>query len=445
LLSAAAVRASAQRMLALAQGNALADWRIDMDRLPATADFVARVVKDRYPKLNPPVHARWRHFVFGGRDLWQEIVAKTTWPNPAAAARAAFDLVLTSVLLDAGAGPDWSYFDAATGIRAARSEGLALASLRWFASGGLSDEPGDPLRVDAKVLRRLDAASIRAAFQVSETNPLLGVEGRADLLNRLGGAVESQPEFFGLADSPRPGGLFDALTRRAGEGASRAQSRSGPHSGLEPHSELGSQSQLPAADILAVLLEALGSIWQNRPTLGGVPLGDCWLHPAFGTGVGVETGGWVGGTGAAAGASFWAASGYVPLHKLSQWLTYSLIEPLVSAGIAVCRIEELTGLAEYRNGGLFVDGGVLVPRDDAAAMRSYEVSDPFVVGWRSLTVALLDRIAPMVGSRLGLSAAQFPLANVLEGGTWAAGRLIARDKRPDGGPPFQISSDGTVF
>jgi len=426
-------------MLALAEGNALTDWRVDMDRLPTTADFVARVVKDRYPKLNPPVHARWRHFVFGGRDLWQEIVAKTTWPNPAAAARAAFDLVLTSVLLDAGAGPDWSYFDAATGIRAARSEGLALASLRWFESGGLSDDPRDPLRVDAAALRRLDAGRIRAAFQVSETNPLLGVEGRADLLKRLGGAVESQPEYFGLADSPRPGGLFDALTRRAGDGAARAQSGSGPHSGLQ------SQLLLPAADILAVLLEALGSIWQNRPTLGGVPLGDCWLHPAFGTGVGVETGGWVGGTGAAAGASAGAASRYVPLHKLSQWLTYSLIEPLVSAGLSVCRVEELTGLAEYRNGGLFVDGGVLVPRHDDAGNRSYEVSDPFVVGWRSLTVALLDRIAPMVGSRLGLSAAEFPLANVLEGGTWAAGRLIARDKRPDGGPPFQISSDGTVF
>jgi Protein of unknown function (DUF1688) len=426
-------------MLALAEGNALADWRIDMDRLPTTADFVARVVRDRYPRLDPPVHARWRHFVFGGRDLWQEVVAKTPWPSPAAAARAAFDLVLMSVLLDAGAGPDWSYYDAATGIRAARSEGLALASLRWFASGGLSDDPGDPLRVDAAALRRLDAERICAAFQISETNPLLGVEGRVDLLNRLGGAVELQPGFFGLADSPRPGGLFDALARRAGDGASRVLSGSQPQPQSQP------QLLLPAADILAVLLEALGSIWQNRPTLGGVPLGDCWPHPAFGTGVGVETGGWIGGTGAAASATVGAASRYVPLHKLSQWLTYSLIEPLVSAGLTVCRVEELTGLAEYRNGGLFVDGGVLVPRDDAAAIRSYEVSDPFVVGWRSLTVALLDRIAPMVGSRLGLSAAEFPLANVLEGGTWAAGRLIARDKRPDGGPPFQISSDGTVF
>jgi hypothetical protein len=44
-----------------------------------------------------------------------------------------------------------------------------------------------------------------------------------------------------------------------------------------------------------------------------------------------------------------------------------------------------------------------------------------------------------------LSAEQLPLARVLEGGSWRAGRLIARELRPDGGPPLQIHSDGTVF
>jgi hypothetical protein len=45
------------------------------------------------------------------------------------------------------------------------------------------------------------------------------------------------------------------------------------------------------------------------------------------------------------------------------------------------------------------------------------VSSSLVVGWRSLTVALLDRIAPMVRERLGVAEADFPLARVLEGGT----------------------------
>jgi hypothetical protein len=60
-------------------------------------------------------------------------------------------------------------------------------------------------------------------------------------------------------------------------------------------------------------------------------------------------------------------------------------------------------------------------------------------------VALRDEIAPLVAMRLGLASENFPLARVLEGGTWAAGRLIARERRSDGGPPIRISSDGTVF
>jgi len=52
----------------------------------------------------------------------------------------------------------------------------------------------------------------------------------------------------------------------------------------------------------------------------------------------------------------------VPFHKLSQWLAYSLIEPLEAAGIAVDGLGDLTALAEYRNGGLLVDLGVIRPR-----------------------------------------------------------------------------------
>jgi hypothetical protein len=135
----------------------------------------------------------------------------------------------------------------------------------------------------------------------------------------------------------------------------------------------------------------------------------------------------------------------VPLHKLSQWLAYSLIEPLEAAGIAIVDIDGLTGLAEYRNGGLFVDGGVLVLRDPADAARAHPVDSPLVVGWRALTVALLDKLAPLVRERLGVSAEAFPLARVLEGGSWAAGRRLARERRADAGPPIAVISDGTVF
>jgi hypothetical protein len=400
-LRASAVRDSAERLLCLATSGGLPDWTVDLERLAKTADFVAAVVRERYPELDVPLHSRWRHFVFGDRDLWQEIVIRAKWQSSGAAARAAFDLVITSVLLDAGAGPGWRYRDPATGIEAGRSEGLALASLRWFASGGLSDDPGDPYRVDAAALRRADAQSLRRALQAGDRNELLGLAGRAALLNRLGAVLESRPDLFAGADSPRPGGLFDALTARA------------------------VNAQLSAAVILETLLEALGPIWDARPNLAGVPLGDCWPHPAL---LGSRP-----------------EHGYAALHKLSQWLAYSLIEPLESAGIQVTHLDQLTGLAEYRNGGLFVDMGVLAPRDPAAATQSHAVADPFIVGWRSLTVALLDRLLPLVGTRLGLTPAEFPLARLLEGGTWLAGRRIARTRRTDGGPPFHVLSDGTVF
>jgi hypothetical protein len=177
--------------------------------------------------------------------------------------------------------------------------------------------------------------------------------------------------------------------------------------------------------VLDVLLTHLGGIWPGRIEIAGVQLGDCWRHPAI--------------------RRADATDGLMPLHKLSQWLAYSLIEPLEAAGIRVVDVDDLTGLAEYRNGGLFVDIGVLRLADPDAADNLHAVDSPLVVGWRAMTVALLDCLAPLVRERLGLTAEEFPLARLLEGGSWAAGRRIARERRPDGGPPLRVSSDGTVF
>jgi hypothetical protein len=401
LLSAAAVRERAQELAEIGLDGGLEHWRVRLDQLPAVAGFVAETIRQRYPDLAVPFHARWRHFALGGKDLWAARANHTRWVDPAARARAEFDLAITSVLLDAGAGGRWRYDDPETGLSAARSEGLAIASLRLFEQGVLSADARDPLRADARTLQGLGEGVLAQAFQVSPDNLLVGLDGRADLLRRLGAQANARPDLFGRLDTPRPGGLFDALASRA-----------------ERH-------RLPAPVILEVLLEALGPIWPDRLTLDGVPLGDCWVHPAL--------------------RHDDATNGLVPLHKLSQWLAYSLIEPLEAGGIDVVDVDGLTGLAEYRNGGLFLDRGVLELADPQDAGRSHAVGDPLVVGWRALTVALLDRIAPLVRDELGVRAAGFPLARVLEGGTWAAGRIAAKAARADGGPPLTIISDGTVF
>ena len=134
----------------------------------------------------------------------------------------------------------------------------------------------------------------------------------------------------------------------------------------------------------------------------------------------------------------------MPFHKLSQWLAYSLLEPFSDEGISVTGVNQLTALPEYRNGGLLLDAGVLVPTPLDWATREWRVDDAFIVEWRALTVALLDELAPRICTQLGLDPDSTPLACILEGGTWAAGRELAAQRR-QGLPPLNIISDGTVF
>jgi len=401
LLSAAAVRERAHEMLAAGLGGALQHFTVDLGNLNAAAHVVSELIRVNYPDLEVPFHARWRHFVLGGRDLWAERAAQTSWPTAAAKARAAFDLAIVSVLLDAGAGPSWKYLDPATEQVVTRSEGLAVASLRMFEAGAFSSDPADPLRADAERLTRLKHEEIATGFQSMVANRLVGVEGRADLLAALGRAAAAKPDVFAREDRARPGGLYDYLAAQATDG------------------------RLPAPRILAAVLEHLGPIWPSRLTLAGVPLGDTWRHPAI--------------------KRADATNNLVPIHKLSQWLSYSLIEPLQWSGITVTDIDGLTGLAEYRNGGLFVDSGVLRLRNPEDAIHPNPVDSVLVVEWRALTVALLDEIATLIRRQRGLTIDEFPLACVLEGGTWAAGRRLARERRPDGSPPIAVVSDGTVF
>ena len=215
LLNAQAVRDRAHRMLAIGLEDKLPNFRINLDRLNGAAERTLEATRKAYPSLNVPFHSRWRHFIFEGQDRWAAIDKAARWPDRAAQARAAFDLAIVSVLLDAGAGPQWRYRDPASDKNIGRSEGLALASLAMFADGAFSSNASSPLQADAKGLESLSDQAVADGFQVSDGNPLIGVEGRADLLRRLGALLASKPEIFGRHDVPRPGGLFDHLSALA--------------------------------------------------------------------------------------------------------------------------------------------------------------------------------------------------------------------------------------
>jgi hypothetical protein len=396
LRNAAAVRERCGRIYDWVAAGRSPHVTLDETKLDATAAFVADVTRASYPDLVIPHHSRWRHFSAGDCDRWAALPLAGV--SAIERARAAIDLTFVSVLLDAGAGAAWRYRDAATGLTFARSEGLAVASFDMFRAGLFSSDPQQPLQVDCGALARLELAPLAAAFQVSDRNALVGLPQRLALLRRLGDALAARPDLFGVAG--RPGHLVDAILA-----SSPARS-------------------IAAPAILALVLDATCEIWPSGRVVDGVALGDAWRHPAIRTPD--------------------RSDRIVPFHKLSQWLAYSLIEPIEQAGVTVTDLDGLTGLPEYRNGGLLIDMGVIVPRSPLDPTAAHEVASELIVEWRALTVALLDRLREPVRRRLGLAA--LAMSQLLQGGTWLAGRTIAARLRPPGGPPpIAVKADGTVF
>src|SRR5712691_5062275 len=383
LYRAAAVRERCRLVHRFVADGRSPHFALDEGRLATIAAYVAEVTRAAYPDLRIPYHSRWRHFCAGGIDRWERL-AQTLAADPVARARIAVDLATVSVLLDAGAGDAWRYREPATGLSFARSEGLAVASLDMFRAGSFSSDADRPFRADHVALKTIDATTLARHFQVDGENPLVGLEQRSALLRHLGRALAERPDLFGQSPA-RPGHLVDYCL------------------------SVADGNRIPAATLLAALLDGLSAIWPSGLTVNGFPVGDAGRHPAV--------------------RADDATDRIVPFHKLSQWLAYSLLEPLEHAGLAVERLDQLTALPEYRNGGLLIDLGVIRPRQPINPMIRHEVSSELVVEWRALTVALMDPLVDLVRAKLGLDAT-FTMPHMLQGGTWSAGRKIARELSP---------------
>ncbi|WGL17190.1 DUF1688 family protein [Microbulbifer bruguierae] len=391
LFSTSAIRTQCARILERSL-NGQTCFRVNYDRFDATVLYVIDTIRERYPDFAVPYHSRWRHFEVGEQRALLRLRELMNALAPAQRARMGFDLMVPSVFLDAGAGSRWRY-RTAEGESIGRSEGLGLASLDSFLNGVFGG--GIPYSCNLQGLGSLSEDRFRSAFQVHSSNPLEGVSGRVALLHNLASAMETKPELF---PTQSPGDLATLLLESFGE-------------------------SIPASAVLGCTLEAFGDIWPSRVQWESRNLGDTWYYAPFGEGV----------------------ESLVPFHKLSQWLSYSLIECLELAGFEVTGINELTALAEYRNGGLLIDTGLLELRNPSLADAPLAVESELVIEWRALTICLLDAIAEKIVDQLGFRAEDFPLAKVLEGGTWAAGRRIACERRGDLSPPLSLISDGTVF
>merc|ERR1712142_650480 len=117
----------------------------------------------------------------------------------------------------------------------------------------------------------------------------------------------------------------------------------------------------------------------------------------------------------------------------------SIFEPMEICGIKFTNVELFTCLAEYRN------GGVLILKNKGMANRQNDPGSELIVEWRAMTVCLIDILADAVREKLGMTKKELPLMKILEGGTWRAGRIIARELREKGDSPIRILSTGTVF
>jgi hypothetical protein len=392
LLTPVAIRETTKRIMDKAISGET-HFKVNLDKLDACSDYVMDVIKENYPTLDIPFHSRWGHFKVGDIDREKELNSKIESRDPMEIARVKLDLVITSVLLDAGAGKEWTFLE--DGTRFNRSEGLAVASYHMFLNGDFSKDGS--LVADGEGLKNFSSDKLRQGFQVSENNPLVGVDGRVSLIQKLGEAVLANKEVF---PKGRPGSIIDYLCEKHGK-------------------------NFEVKDVLDAILKGLGPIWPGRIDANGVNLGDVWHYPSFGTEVNATT--------------------VVCYHKLSQWLTYSLVVPMIQSGLIIKGAEKLTGLAEYRNGGLFVDYGVIELRDEKNFKIKHKPSSELIIEWRALTVQLLDKIGELVQQKLNKTPDECPLAKVLEGGTWWAGRKIAKEKRADGSTPITLDSDGTVF
>jgi len=378
-----------------AKKNETAHFALHMDKLPTAVDYVMKISKKAYPNGDIPYHSRWRHL--NEKEVEQ---LHKSWPcSEKEKLRRLIDMITVSVLLDAGAGTTWKYVTQ-EGKVLNRSEGLAIAAKEMFLDGIFSSDVSVPHRVNSHGLKSMTMKEFAKGFQSNEKNPLLGLKSRFQLLKRLGNTLEDKPKYFGR-EICRPGNIVDYILKHQ------------------------KNNRVSINVLWETVIIGLESIWPDN--ISGVRRGDVWSYSRLRE---------IGKPG----------SDLIPFHKLSQWLTYSLMEPFERYGIRFDDLHLMTGLAEYRNGGLFFDTGVLSLKDPRAAECRHDPGSELIVEWRALTVILLDKLAEVVRTRMNKTKDELPLAKVLQGGTWAAGRVLAKEKRPiDCSSPIKIRSDGTVF
>ncbi|KAH9468962.1 hypothetical protein Pst134EA_009486 [Puccinia striiformis f. sp. tritici] len=468
LKSLAAIRERCQQVFNLTiDQDQLEFWTVDQTTLPAIVDFCSYLISRDYGTdyESIPPHGRWRHFLANAEDRISPLLKEwSSEPNldPLEIGRRLVDLFVVAVLMDAGAGDEWKFIEPTTCSTSSnanesvdqgigRSEGLAVGTLHAFKRGIFSFDPQQrPHQVDPIGLKSITPTKVAEFMQSKDGNRMVGLDGRSNLLQRLGHLLSSGSKYFPVHDpqnntndNSRPGNLIDYILNH-------------PDVRPLPRPVMRGEIIVPIDVLWEIIIDekhGLGSIWpkEGRESIHGEFIGDVWTCDALNR---VTKDG-----------------GHVPFHKLSQWLTYSLIEVLEKTlNWKITGTKKMTGLPEYRNGGLLIDFEYIKPKPlsfmkslklDESKIETFNLIDtlpplpashPAIIEWRAITVIALDRIKDSINLKLDLTSdgSALSLPQVLEAATWKGGREIARIKRAknedtSAGPPIKVISDGTVF
>ncbi|KAJ5992950.1 hypothetical protein N7451_008674 [Penicillium sp. IBT 35674x] len=424
LKSLQAVRERANLVLKAAENDELTHFFYRPDKMGEVAEYVTGIINrdfgpDKFDKIPP--HGRWQHFEVGGVPRVDQLIK--SWQEEGydniEITRRLIDLFFVAVLLDAGAGDFWKFTEPGTGDAYGRSEGIAVAALYMFKAGSFTSKSaaGDNELVDGQGLAALSIETFRKHFQITADNEIIGDVSRVSLLNSVGKSFLSLPEIFGEAG--RPGNLVDyILAHKSG-------------------------NELEYETLWNVLQKTLLPAWpKNRTQVDGVPIGDSWPLEVLAK--------------LNQGKSESRTANIQPFHKLTQWLAYSLSVPFIRVlGFEWKNLSLGTGLPEYRNGGLFVDMGVLELKEPVLQQGransqeqtpSFEATSDVIVEWRAMTVALLDQLYETIRDSFAKQGVQLNMAQMLEAGTWKGGRELAAKYRPSTkSSPIVIQGDGTLF
>ncbi|CDK25747.1 unnamed protein product [Kuraishia capsulata CBS 1993] len=418
----------------LLEKNELVNFNVDLTQLDRVVDYVANTIRGSFPTeedfLKIPIHGRWQHFEVGEIPRISKLI-ENEWSglDNMSICKKLIDIFIVSVLLDAGAGNEWEFEE--NGVKYGRSEGIAVASLHMFKNGIFSSDPSDPFKVNGSALAQLTEESLAKGFQVGPGNSIVGFDGRLKLLRTLGQTLCSNQTIFGT--DGRPSNIVDYLIS------------------LPDTKKVSGVFTVDLQQLWWCLMTGLSPIWpeEGRIKVEGKTIGDAWFSKAKSREVGTGN------------QEEWKK--VVTFHKLTQWLTYSLFLPLQKyGGVKIEHAELMTGLPEYRNGGLFYDFGVISLNKDALdlgldrskrngsdeSIPTFTPESDVIVEWRSCTISLLDMLLPLVNDKLKVTGTKYELSlpQLIEAGSWKSGRLIAKELRPGtGGPPIELEADGTVF